>query len=116
MGRIEASSLYGTVELLILRTLQLGGPQHGLAIAQSVGRISGDRLVLEEGALYPALHRMQERGLLESEWRISEKNRRAKFYVLTAKGERALARELASWLRHTTAVLRVLDVTLEERP
>lgn len=116
MGRIEASNLYGTVELLILRTLQRSGPLHGLAIAQSIARISGQRLALEEGALYPALHRLQERGLLESEWRISEKNRRAKFYVLSRRGERALARELAAWLRHTDAVLRVLDVTLEETP
>jgi PadR family transcriptional regulator PadR len=114
MGRIQASNLYGTVDLLILRTLQLGGPMHGLGIAQRIGRHSGDHLVLEEGALYPALHRLQERGLLASEWRISEKNRRAKFYVLTDRGAHALEQELGGWLRHTEAVLRVLDVSLEE--
>jgi PadR family transcriptional regulator PadR len=116
MGRIEASNLYGTVDLLILRTLQLGGPMHGLGIAQRIGRHSRDHLNLEEGALYPALHRLQERGLLASEWRISEKNRRAKFYVLTDRGARALEQELGGWLRHTEAVLRVLEVALEEAP
>ncbi len=114
MAKIKADSLYGTVDVLVLKTLSLAGPAHGLAISRQISQLSNDFLQLEEGALYPALHRLQKRGLIEGEWKISEKRRRAKFYKLTAAGRKELRKEVASWVRHTNAVRKVLDVALPE--
>lgn len=105
--RVDASSLYGTLNLLVLRAVS-DGPLHGLAIARRIAADSDDVLQVEEGALYPALHRLRARGWVESEWGRSEKNRRAKFYELTAAGREALASEARNWDRYAEAVGRVL--------
>jgi PadR family transcriptional regulator PadR len=110
MGRMEAGYLYGMLELLILKMLSEGGPMHGLAIAQQITRRSGDSLRIGEGSLYPALYRLRGRGLVESEWLISDKKKRAKYYALTPRGERWLQKAMKSWVSNTRAVLRVLDL------
>ena len=94
--------------MLILKTLTRGA-LHGYAIAEFVHRTSEDVLKVEEGALYPALHRLELRGLLDSEWGISDNNRRAKFYKLTKAGRKALAEESAHWDRMTAAIARVMQ-------
>lgn len=100
--------LPGTLDMLVLKTLSHGA-LHGYAIAQHIQRTSDDVLKVEEGALYPALHRLEVRGLLASEWGASDNNRRAKFYRLTAPGRRALAEESAFWHRIASAVTRVMQ-------
>jgi PadR family transcriptional regulator PadR len=106
---VDAASLYGNLNLLVLKTLA-AGPLHGLAIARRIRAESGDVLQVEEGALYPALHRLERDGCLSAEWGVSETNRRAKYYTLTPAGWALLEREQENWLRHTRAVSRVLDV------
>lgn len=110
MPRVDSGTLYGTLNLLILRTLE-GGPLHGLEVARRIGRISRDVLSVEEGALYPALHRLERDGQVRAEWGISDNNRRAKFYSLTDRGGRTLASETSKWVRHARAVSDVLGVT-----
>lgn len=104
----KPSSMYGSVDLLILRVLDLEGPLHGLEIAQRIRSLSDQALLLEEGALYPALHRLERKHHLEGEWRISDKGRRAKFYQLTSAGSEALTQEISHWTSHTAAVDKVL--------
>jgi PadR family transcriptional regulator, regulatory protein PadR len=104
----KKDQLQGTLDLLVLRTLSTGGSMHGYAIAERVEQVSGDVLRIEDGSLYPALHRMEETGWLTSEWATSDNNRRARFYALTAKGRRRLADEEEHWLRLASAVGRVL--------
>src|SRR5437763_1446283 len=99
--------LPGTLDMLILRTLSRSA-MHGYSIAEAIEQCSEDILRVEEGALYPALHRMELRGLLASEWGLSENNRRAKFYRLTAAGRRHLEREAAYWSRMTAGIARVM--------
>lgn len=110
MSRTVASRLYGDLDLLILRTLQVEGPAHGLGIIDAVHSISGGELQVDYGALYRALYRLEEHGLVVGEWRISDKNRRAKFYQLTAAGRSELQRTLEEWSRHTRAVGRILGL------
>jgi transcriptional regulator len=98
----------GTLDMLILKTLKRE-PMHGYAVAQSIQRVSQDVLRVEEGALYPALHRLEVRGLVRSEWGASENNRRAKYYTLTAAGRRELEREAASWARTAAAIQRIMQ-------
>src|SRR5919201_6503678 len=100
--------LQGTLDLLVLRTLATGGRMHGYAIAERVEQVSREVLRIEAGSLYPALHRMEETGWVRSEWAASDNNRRARFYVLTAKGRRRLAEEEKHWTRLASAVGRVL--------
>jgi len=95
--------LRGTVDLLILKTLSWG-PMHGLAVLRWIEQITGQRLQITEGALYPALHRMEQKGWLGAEWGYTERNREAKFYRLTAAGRKQLAAELLKWSRYTEAV------------
>jgi PadR family transcriptional regulator, regulatory protein PadR len=97
----------GTLELLVLKTLGAVGEAHGFAILDFIRRATGDQLLVEEGALYPALHRMEERGWLSSDWSVSEKGRRAKYYALTRAGESALAREQSRWSAYVDAVARI---------
>jgi PadR family transcriptional regulator PadR len=99
--------LQGTLDMLLLKALQLE-PLHGYAIARRVQQLSQDALRVEEGSLYPALHRMEERGLLESDWGVSENNRRARFYKLTRAGRRRLETEAAEWRRLALAISRVM--------
>ena len=100
--------LQGTLDLLILRTLLLG-PTHGHAIAKAIEFRSDEVLQVEQGSLYPALHRLELRGLLASEWGFSENNRRAKYYRLTAAGRRYLEAESAQWNRLVAAIARVME-------
>jgi PadR family transcriptional regulator, regulatory protein PadR len=102
--------LPGTLDMLILKTL-VRGPLHGYAIAQFIQQASDEVLKVEEGALYPALHRLEVRGLLKAEWGASDNNRRAKFYRLTAAGRRELEHESAFWNRVAAAVTRVMQTT-----
>lgn len=104
-------SLYGTLEVMILRTLKTSGPLHGLEIARLIQKTSSDVLHIEEGALYPALHRLKRQGLIAGEWRISEKRRRARFYDITTEGKTALRNEIKQWQKHTEAVNKVLGLT-----
>ena len=99
--------LQGTLDLLILRTLILG-PAHGHTIAHSIECMSENALEVEQGSLYPALHRLADRGLVSSDWGVSENNRRAKFYSLTRLGRRHLEREAANWERISTAISGVM--------
>jgi PadR family transcriptional regulator, regulatory protein PadR len=107
MTKIESSTLYGNLNLLILRALE-AGEQHGLAIARDIMARSGEVLRIEEGALYPALHRLERDGYVKGKWGQSEQNRRAKYYVLTRSGRALLERERENWLRHAEAVAKVL--------
>lgn len=103
----------GAIELLILKTLSWG-PQHGFSIARWIQDTTNDVLCLEEGSLYPALHRMEDKGWIDAEWGLSENNRRAKFYRLTTEGRKQLASETRDWWRYADAVSRVL--TAATRP
>jgi PadR family transcriptional regulator PadR len=109
--RIEL--LQGTLDLLILRTL-LPGPAHGLAIAKTIERNSEDVLQVEQGSLYPALHRLIQRGWISAEEGVSEHNRRAKFYRLTAKGRKRLTVETTKWDRLARAIAGILRPAAEE--
>lgn len=100
--------LQGTLDMLILKTL-IRGPLHGYAIVEFIQQTSGDVLKVEEGALYPALHRLELRGLLSSEWGVSENKRRAKYYQLTATGRARLADEAARWRRMSAAISRIME-------
>jgi PadR family transcriptional regulator, regulatory protein PadR len=100
--------LRGTFDLLILKSLS-GGPAHGYTIAQWIERSTDDLLDIEEGTLYPALHRLERRGLITAEWGVSENNRRARFYALTANGKRALRTEQVTWTRLVHALVAALD-------
>jgi PadR family transcriptional regulator, regulatory protein PadR len=101
--------LQGTLDLLILRTLQTE-PMHGWAISERIQQISQDVLQVNQGSLYPALHRLEHRGWIEAEWGVSELGRRAKFYRLTAPGRRQLAVEAGEWERMSTAIGRVMKM------
>jgi len=104
----EPAFLPGTLDMLVLKTVSRGA-MHGYSIAQYIQQASRDVLRVEEGALYPALHRLEVRGWLKAEWGTSENNRRAKFYKLTALGRRELENEAAYWERVAAAVTRVMQ-------
>ena len=99
--------LQGTLDMLILRTLQWG-PQHGHGVGQSIRHSSADLLQIERGSLYPALHRLEAQGLIASEWKASELNRRAKYYRLTAAGRKQLAAEQSKWDLMVKTIARVM--------
>jgi PadR family transcriptional regulator PadR len=103
-------AIYGTLDALVLRTLDGDGPLHGLEVARLIEERSDDVLRVDEGALYPALHRLQKRGLIEGEWQISEKRRRARFYEITDAGREVLRAEVEDWVKHTTAIEKVLGI------
>ena len=100
----------GTLDLLILTVIALE-PMHGWAIAQRITQMSNDVLQVGQGSLYPALHKLEQQGWIEAEWRDSENNRRAKYYRLTASGRKQLDAELADWNRRTAAIDRLLTAT-----
>ena len=110
MPRNIIDSVQGTLDFLILKTLSWG-EMHGYAVARWIFDTSGEELQIEEGTLYPALHRMEDRGWIAAEWGVSENNRRAKFYHLTPAGRQELADRVTSWSRFTRAVNRVLETT-----
>ncbi|HUB77586.1 MAG TPA: PadR family transcriptional regulator [Bryobacteraceae bacterium] len=101
--------LQGTVDLLILRTLQ-AAPLHGWAISERIQQISEDVLRLNQGSLYPALHRLEHQGAIKAEWGVSELGRRARFYKLTAAGRKQLEAETSAWTRMAGAIGRVLEM------
>jgi transcriptional regulator len=107
-NRIEL--LQGTLDLLILRTLSLG-PLHGWAVSERIQQISSDVLRVQQGSLYPALHRLQRRGWIKARWGTSENNRKAKFYELTKAGSRQLEIERSQWEKLTAAVSQVLEMS-----
>lgn len=98
----------GTLDLLILRTLALGS-QHGWAISERVQQLSSDALRIQQGSLYPALHRLERRGLIKAKWQTTENNRRAKYYELSKKGRDQLEVEKEAWAKLTAAVAQVLE-------
>jgi transcriptional regulator len=106
-GRKKPDALQGTLDLLVLKTLSLG-PQHGYGIATHIVGVSDDVLRVEEGSLYPALHRMEQAGWISAEWSVTENNRRARLYRLTRAGQRHLDQEEEKWTRLTKAVGKVL--------
>ena len=106
----RADLLQGTLDLLILKTLLLGS-LHGWGISKRLRQLSGDVLEVGQGSLYPALYRIEDRGWVTAEWRVSDEGRRAKFYTLTADGRRQLAVERSQWRRFSAAVDEVLSAT-----
>jgi PadR family transcriptional regulator PadR len=100
--------LQGTLDLLVLKTVALG-PEHGWGIAQRIRQISGEIFQVNQGSLYPALHRLEERGWVASAWGVSDANRQAKFYRLTRAGERQLTRETENWAEMSSGVARILE-------
>jgi PadR family transcriptional regulator, regulatory protein PadR len=111
MRKHSNDRLQGTLDLVVLKTLAVRGSMHGYAITLHIEQVSEDILRLEEGSLYPALHRMTQAGWLRSEWGVSENNRRARYYSITAAGRKQLAHEEESWAALTGAVARVLQFT-----
>jgi transcriptional regulator len=110
MGKHPNDRLQGTLDLLVLKSLAGRGPLHGYGITVHIQSIAGEALRVEEGSLYPALHRMAQEGWISSKWGASENNRRARYYSLTAAGRRQLAREQQRWGELTEAVARVLQL------
>jgi PadR family transcriptional regulator PadR len=108
MSRTNSDQLHGTLDMLVLKAVE-GGSLHGYAIAVRLQRLSRDVLRVEEGSLYPALYRMERRGWLTSEWKVTDTGRRARFYRLTRAGRAQLAAEEESWRRLTLAVRAVLE-------
>ena len=100
----------GTLDLFVLKTLSWG-PMHGLAIARWIDEITDSGLQIEEGALYPALHRMEQKGWIAGDWGATENNRRARFYRITAQGRRAYTAQLANWNRYTSVANLILSAT-----
>jgi PadR family transcriptional regulator PadR len=109
----KADVLQGTLILLVLRTLAALGPLHGYGIARRIEQISNDVLQLKQGTLYPALLRMEQEGWISSKWGASEKNRKARFYSITAGGRRRLAKETADWRRISSTIERFVDFDLK---
>ena len=109
----QAELLPGTLDMLILKAVSLG-PQHGYGILLRIGQISGNTLTIEQGALYPALYRLERQDLLDAEWGVSENNRRAKFYQLTPAGVKRLKEETRSWNRTASAVATALSASPQE--
>ena len=106
----QSDVLRGSIELLVLKTLSLA-PMHGWGIGQRIQQISGGELEVNQGSLYPALQRLEHRGLVTSEWRTTDSNRRARYYQLTAAGRRALGAEAESWRRFAATVETILRTT-----
>jgi len=100
---------YGTLDLMVLKTLQAMGPLHGYAVARRIEQVARGSLALNQGTIYPALLRLEQRGWIASEWGTSENNRRAKFYSITRAGRKQLAAEAESWARTVAMVTRLLE-------
>jgi len=108
MARRAIELLQGTLEFLILETLKDGEAKHGFGVLRWIRDASEGALLIEEGALYPALHRLERKGWVETEWGLSEKNRKAKYYTLTSAGAKQVAREEASWGQYVDVVGRII--------
>jgi len=108
MTKAKEDVLRGTLDLLVLKTLETLGPSHGFGIARRIEQVSEDLLYLNQGTLYPALLRLQQKGWITSKWGVSENNRRARFYSLTRTGRKQLAEETESWERMVGIITRLL--------
>ena len=109
MGSDAAEVPYGTLDLMVLKTLQAMGPLHGYAVARRIEQVAQGSLALNQGTIYPALLRLQQKGWIDSEWGASENNRRARFYSITRAGRKQLAAEAESWARTVAMVNRMLE-------
>jgi PadR family transcriptional regulator PadR len=109
MDQSQSEVPYGTLDLMVLKTLQAMGPLHGYAVARRIEQIAQGSLALNQGTIYPALLRLEQKGWIESEWGTSENNRRAKFYAITRAGRKQLAAEAENWARTVAMVSRLLD-------
>lgn len=109
MGESRAEVLQGTLDLMVLKTLDTLGPIHGYGIARRIEQVSQDLLQMNQGTLYPALLRLEQRGWISSKWGVSENNRRAKFYSLTKAGRRQLSAETENWERISAVITRLLQ-------
>jgi transcriptional regulator len=109
MSKQQTELPYGTLDLLVLKTLQTMGKRHGYAIARRIEQVSGDSLRLSQGSVYPALIRLEQEGWIATEWGISETNRKVKFYSLTKAGRKQLAIEIANWEKAAAFVARFLE-------
>jgi PadR family transcriptional regulator PadR len=109
MAKDKSEILQGTLDLMILRTLQMMGPQHGWGIARRLEQVSDDMLFLNQGTIYPALVRLELNGWIKSEWGTSENNRKAKFFEITKAGKRQLAKEADNWKRIAGIMSRLLE-------
>jgi transcriptional regulator len=110
MGKHPNDRLQGTLDLLVLKSLASRGPMHGYAMTMHIQAIAGDALRLEEGSLYPALHRMRQEGWVSAKWGASENNRKARYYAITAAGRKQLHAEQQRWNDLSAAVARVLEL------
>src|ERR1700736_1079759 len=110
MGTTQADQLQGALDLLVLRVLFAGDTLHGYSITEHIHRVSEDVLRVQEGSLYPALHRMEEAGWIKSKWGLSDNNRRARYYAITSAGRRRFARLERDWVKHVEAVARVMKL------
>ncbi len=108
MADRQTDVLRGTLDLLVLKTLETLGPMHGWGIARRIEQVSGDALAMNQGTLYPALLRLEQRGWIDSKWGVTENNRRARYYFLTARGRKQLKVEEEDWARMSTIIARVL--------
>jgi PadR family transcriptional regulator len=113
-GDDKSDILQGTLDLMVLRTLETMGPQHGFGLAQRIQQISGGALSLNQGTLYPALLRLEQKGWIQSHWGASEANRRAKFYEITRAGRRQVSRETEDWARTVAIMQRFVDLAGQE--
>ena len=111
MSNVQSEVPYGTLDLLILKTLQTIGTMHGYAIARRIEQVSGDALQLSQGSIYPALIRLQQEGWISTQWGTSETNRKVKFYSLTKAGRKQLLVEIENWERATAFVARFLEAS-----
>jgi len=108
MGKDKPDILQGTLDLMVLKTLESMGPLHGYGIARRIEQVSGQALIVNQGTIYPALLRMQQRGLIKAEWGTSDSNRRARFYSLTRSGKSRIADETRNWERIAATMARFL--------
>ncbi len=109
MADRQTDVLRGTLDLLVLKTLETLGPMHGWGIARRIEQVSGDALAMNQGTLYPALLRLEQRGWIGSKWGVTENNRRARYYFLTPRGRKQLKVEQEDWARMSMIIARVLD-------
>jgi PadR family transcriptional regulator len=114
VGERKLDLLQGTLDLMVLRTLATLGPMHGYGLARRIEQVSGNALLLNQGTIYAALVRLQQRGWISAEWGTSDANRKAKFYSVTKRGLRALEAETTSWTRLADVMSRILAVTPEQ--
>src|SRR5262249_6235839 len=114
MSKGDAGILQGTLDLMVLRTLQTMGPQHGFGLAKRIQQISGGALDLNQGTLYPALLRLEQRGWIRSAWGTSDSNRRAKYYELTRRGQKQVAKESEEWARTAAIVERFVRLAEQD--